>query len=501
DNNEQQAAKENRVTSPPTTTTTIIHSSNGLEDDIPTFDLSMDCQTVGVETVASKGAKDDNEDGQKFPNVYVIPDLPTKIQRMVNKQETYQFRGHSNARRLLLDAIFTDVTVKYSLLYPNTIQYKSMTKAILKLLNIQNAKEAQEEWTESLKSKFKRERHPLQETYEEVQKMKMKYGNTSGRPIKRRTNEVAPRREVNIIQIDDYMKKMDDDDDHQDIDKNIQLMKNELGQQSFSLDNVKVLWRKTLAARRLYVSNHTTKEVLQEYPGYRHIALIFDEIQYLCRVNIDENVTTMLPKLFQNMSDNSGYVTELLTIRLIKLLSKHFTDSWEYILTEKEPLSPRPTIQVITDKFRIFLDYELITETTSVDRALAAIISVYVVFDLQFGAHNRTIHLLYGVLLQEPAALTKQLRNLLIEWKFKIKHKELRQVAMTVSTIERTQQNTTTNLVRENEDQTDNQTDDNGQETFTTIRDKYPASEEENGVPTLTLSKSPFRDTTTTCTV
>ncbi|CAF4038744.1 unnamed protein product, partial [Didymodactylos carnosus] len=41
DNNEQQAAKENRVTSPPTTTTTIIHSSNGLEDDIPTFDLSM----------------------------------------------------------------------------------------------------------------------------------------------------------------------------------------------------------------------------------------------------------------------------------------------------------------------------------------------------------------------------------------------------------------------------------------------------------------------------
>ncbi|CAF4638931.1 unnamed protein product, partial [Didymodactylos carnosus] len=42
---------------------------------------------------------------------------------------------------------------------------------------------------------------------------------------------------------------------------------------------------------------------------------------------------------------------------------------------------------------------------------------------------------------------------------------------------------------------------DNGQETFTTIRDKYPASEEENGVPTLTLSKSPFRDTTTTCTV
>ncbi|CAF1319213.1 unnamed protein product, partial [Didymodactylos carnosus] len=230
-----------------------------------------------------------------------------------------------------------------------------MTKAILKLLNIQNAKEAQEEWTESLKSKFKRERYLLQETYEEVQKMKMKCGNTSGRPIKRRTNEVAPRREVNII---------------------------------------------------------------------------FDEIQYLCRVNIDENVTTMLPKLFQNMSDNSGYVTELLTIRLIKLLSKHFTDSWEYILTEKEPLSPCPTIQVITDKFRIFLDYELITETTSVDRALAAIISLYVVFDLQFGVHNRTIHLLYGVLLQEPAALTKQLRNLLIEWKFKIKHKELRQAAI-----------------------------------------------------------------------
>jgi hypothetical protein len=70
------------------------------------------------------------------------------------------------------------------------------------------------------------------------------------------------------------------------------------------------------------------------------------------------------------------------------------------------------------------LDYDVITETTSIDHALSIIISLYVIFELQFGAHNRMINLLYGILLQEPAALTKQLRSLLKEWNFQIDKKE-----------------------------------------------------------------------------
>lgn len=99
----------------------------------------------------------------------------------------------------------------------------------------------------------------------------------------------------------------------------------------------------------------------------------------------------------------------------------------------KEPLSPRPSIQITTDKFIIFLDYEIITETSSIDQAFAIIISLYVIFELQFGTHNRIIHLLYGILLQEPGALTKSLRLLLNQWNFIIDKKENKTVAPMVT--------------------------------------------------------------------
>ncbi|CAF5226425.1 unnamed protein product, partial [Rotaria magnacalcarata] len=51
------------------------------------------------------------------------------------------------------------------------------------------------EWIESLKAKFKRERRPLQQISEQVQKMKVRYGNGNGRPMKRTDNVIAPRRE------------------------------------------------------------------------------------------------------------------------------------------------------------------------------------------------------------------------------------------------------------------------------------------------------------------
>jgi hypothetical protein len=52
----------------------------------------------------------------------------------------------------------------------------------------------QSDWHESIKSKFKRERRPLQETDENVKAKKAKHGNQIGRPIKKTIEEQAPRR-------------------------------------------------------------------------------------------------------------------------------------------------------------------------------------------------------------------------------------------------------------------------------------------------------------------
>jgi hypothetical protein len=51
-------------------------------------------------------------------------------------------------------------------------------------------------------------------------------------------------------------------------------MKNALSKEHIDLDNIKCSWRKTLVTRRTFIQNHTTKEVLQEYPGYKNALLV-----------------------------------------------------------------------------------------------------------------------------------------------------------------------------------------------------------------------------------
>ncbi|CAF1370823.1 unnamed protein product [Rotaria sordida] len=167
----------------------------------------------------------------------------------------------------------------------------------------------------------------------------------------------------------------------------------------------------------------------------------------------------MLPKLLDCIPDNSGFVNDLPAIRLIKLLSKYFSNSWQHILSSKEPLSPRPSIQITTDNFIIFLDYEIITETPSIDQALCVVISLYVLFELQFGSHNRIIQLLYGILLQESGALTKPLRFLLNQWNFIVDKKEYKrsiQMPTTISTTTKTLTTTVENLIQVEDSQADN---------------------------------------------
>jgi len=51
-------------------------------------------------------------------------------------------------------------------------------------------------------------------------------------------------------------------------------MKKELLQENVNFDEVRIAWKKTLVARRKFVQTHTTKEVLQEFPGYHHVLLV-----------------------------------------------------------------------------------------------------------------------------------------------------------------------------------------------------------------------------------
>ncbi|CAF2118765.1 unnamed protein product [Rotaria magnacalcarata] len=381
--NDFQQVIEQRNTNQFTTMSTFPFSNNNSSNG-SVFDSSTDSEVMNEATTIlsnkddEKGNKE-NQEQPRFPDKYIVSDLPPKIQQFIDKAELNHFRGRSNVRRLLLDAVFTDVTTKYSLLYPGTHEYRSIGIAILEKLSINNDIEALR---------------------------KLKFGKSTGRPVKQSDNVIVARREAHT----EFWNKINADDNPQEFDEHIQFMKNELVKENFDYHNVKVSWKKTLLERRLYVENHTTQKVLQEYTGYSSALLIFDEIQYLCNVDIEANLKSTVPKLLANMPDSLGFVNDLPVARLIKISARHFTDSYQYVLTDKEPSSPHPTIKITTDKYLIYLDYNVITEAASIDQALCIIISLYIIFELQFGTHNRIIHLLYEILLQEPAALTKQLR-------------------------------------------------------------------------------------------
>ncbi|CAF2100448.1 unnamed protein product, partial [Rotaria magnacalcarata] len=406
DNNVQQTVQET-FANQYTAMSNVAYLNEG-QYDLSAYDSSINNIDIDEETVGSKQDTNDTEKENKveskFSDVYILPDLPNKIRQLISTQEIKHFRNHTNSRRLLLDVIFADVTEKYSLLYPNTKQYKSIATAILKELNITNSDRASSEWIESLKGKFKGERRPLQEISEQVQKMKQKHGNVIGRPLKQNVNEVAARRESQFH----FLNVLNVNDDHHDADKHVQLMKTSLAESNGTLESLNISWKKTLTTRRSYVKNHTTAEVFEEYPGYKNISL--------------------------------------------------------------EPLSPRLTIQVRMDKFAIYLDYEFITETISFDQALAIVISLYAIFELQFGAHNRVIHLLYGIFMQQPEVLTKSMRILLSDWNFKIDYKELEPNRLTTSNISVTNkpcERTTTDLLYIETDEADRFVEDEHDESLT----------------------------------
>ncbi|CAM4846644.1 unnamed protein product, partial [Rotaria magnacalcarata] len=142
-NNDYQQVIEQRNTNQFTTMSTIPFSNNNSSNG-SVFDSSTDSGIMTEETTISSNEDDEkgnkeNQEQPRFPDKYIISDLPPKIQQFIDKGEINHFRGHSNVRRLLLDAIFTDVTTKYSLLYPDTHEYRSIGIAILEKLNTSNA--------------------------------------------------------------------------------------------------------------------------------------------------------------------------------------------------------------------------------------------------------------------------------------------------------------------------------------------------------------------------
>ena len=94
-------------------------------------------------------------------------------------------------------------------------------------------------------------------------------------------------------------------------------------------------------------------------------------------------------------------------------------------------------MKIFDNKFELYLDFHLVTEIDCCSKALTLILSLYYVFEVRLGHHNRCSRMLYAVLLEDCHYLNKKVKNLLNSWQYKIINRPvLRQKAAVANLVE-----------------------------------------------------------------
>ncbi|CAF1144225.1 unnamed protein product, partial [Didymodactylos carnosus] len=354
-------------------TSGLIVIEHNLHDDILSYDVYDETIETAQHIQHTTNTDQENIESENIaPKPRLLPDytLPlftSKVQQAIAYKQYENFAGHTNHRRLLLDSVYEGAVSKYCLYYSSGNDYTIMTQAILRTLNT-----------------------PLTDMFAML-----------------------------------YISEMNDcNNDEDGMEKVIQTIKDELKEKDWDSELVIRLWRKSFQHRRLYVRDHPIAEVLEKYPGFGIPDLIFEEVKMTDGIDLAANALRFLPNFLKKVP-NEGFVNDLWTVRLVKLLSKYYKETWQHILSEKEPISPKPFIRLTEESFNLYLDWRLICTTGSHEEALALIFAIYNIFEIQItGVHNRVIHLMYGILFQDQGILTKHLRSQLKIWNYMIEPKK-----------------------------------------------------------------------------
>ncbi|CAF0880050.1 unnamed protein product, partial [Didymodactylos carnosus] len=324
-------------------TSGLIVIEHNLHDDILSYDVYDETIETAQHIQHTTNTDQENIESENIaPKPRLLPDytLPlftSKVQQAIAYKQYENFAGHTNHRRLLLDSVYEGAVSKYCLYYSSGNDYTIMTQAILRTLNT-----------------------PLTDMFAML-----------------------------------YISEMNDcNNDEDGMEKVIQTIKDELKEKDWDSELVIRLWRKSFQHRRLYVRDHPIAEVLEKYPGFGIPDLIFEEVKMTDGIDLAANALRFLPNFLKKVP-NEGFVNDLWTVRLVKLLSKYYKETWQHILSEKEPISPKPFIRLTEESFNLYLDWRLICTTGSHEEALALIFAIYNIFEIQItGVHNRVIHLI-----------------------------------------------------------------------------------------------------------
>jgi hypothetical protein len=130
-------------------------------------------------------------------------------------------------------------------------------------------------------------------------------------------------------------------------------------------------------------------------------------------------------------------------------LQKFETYRISFLPSFQDPITPVPCVKILNDKYQLYLDYEVIVQTTSAEEAISILLCLYNLFEIKFQRHSRGVHLLYGIMFEDQNDLTKSLRKVLLTWDYIIKNKPIVHQHRTTTTATNSNQNEEVNNVNE----------------------------------------------------
>ncbi|CAF1077589.1 unnamed protein product [Adineta steineri] len=328
--------------------------------------------------------------------------------------------------------------------YPSSTQFDIIGLAIVKFLKLPPTKNNISIWKDALQTKLKRKRTENLENVI-VQNYRLKYSYAgSGRPVKRRFNELAKRdRHIQMLILPNNDEKPDE----------IEAKANQLRNMSPTdvLTQLK-LWKETLHFRRQSIKDHSTEDIINDFPGYSNSLLIFEEVKLLTKIDLPTAVRRQIPELLNKMLSVPLFITESPPIRLIKILCKEFREPVQHLFCNDEPSSPYPMLVCINNAIHIYVDFISILSTTYVDDAFALLIAMYTIFGLTFDRKSRVVRLLYSVLHGETKYLTNSVRIFIKEKNIDIYAEQQHQLKQHQSVLN-SSSNDSTELIDESQPQ------------------------------------------------
>ncbi|CAF1173632.1 unnamed protein product [Didymodactylos carnosus] len=219
-------------------------------------------------------------------------------------------------------------------------------------------------WYHTLVSKYKTKRRPIQGNVEINARKQQHSQVNSGRPIKKQ--------DLSLIERGPEKRTGETEEN---TDTLVSDMKNELVKIDYDVNKCYQKWMQTIQCRRMFVRNHPLNEVLSEFPGYCISKLIQFQFDLL--------------KLLQNVS-----------VKVHNILSV---------------LIPYPCLIINEQSIDVYVNWLVISSTSSLDEAIALLISMYNISEIKFDPRSRTVRLLYITLLNERKYISNSIRSLLNE--------------------------------------------------------------------------------------